>query len=321
MAEEKNNELNNKNTEDILISPSGFSGMFEDKPQDDDAPVVKNQPDIKEIKKQDKKKRKDERAKKYPSRLSFLLGLIILIFAVIGVVLTVYNSISYIKSTYDTGSEYAEYNSYLTPVAAVDIDPFDDITDADTEQLINASLWLILSNETTPDTYTYSGGYMLIPSADVDSAYMSLFGPETTSEIVHGTVNGYNCVFEYDSTSKMYKIPVTTISPVYTPSVTEVKESGSSLIITVEYLASENWDKDDEGNFVAPEPDKVMKITLRELQGSYYISSIQTISATVPEKVTFQQTTEAATVAETTASAETTTAKAAEKTTLGGRVS
>ncbi|MBQ8209446.1 MAG: hypothetical protein IJZ35_02550 [Clostridia bacterium] len=259
-----------------------------------------------------------EEKNKYPHKLAFFLGAIILIFAILGVVLVAYNSISYIVKTVDSGSDYAVYNEYLTPVAAVDIDTFDDIAAADTEQLLNASIWLILSAESTPDTYSYSGGYMLIPSADVESAYMSLFGPETVGNIVHTSVQSYNCTFEYDSTAAVYKIPVTAISPVYTPSVTEVKESGSSLILTVNYLASESWDKDSEGNFVAPEPDKVMRITLKELQGSYYISSVQTVSNTVPETVVVEQSTSSQ--AEINTELENTTASSAEKTTLGGKV-
>lgn len=319
MEEEKKNQQNNENSEDLLISAYGFSSLFDESKSE--AVTEKSKAQEKAYKKTERKKRKEARDKKYPSGLSFLLGLVVLIFAVIGIVLTGYYAVSFISSNYETGSEFAEYNSYLTPVAAVDIDAFDDITAADTRQLLNASIWLILSNETTPDTYSYQGGYMLIPSADVESAYKSLFGPETMSGIVHQTINGYNCTFEYDGTLKVYKIPVTTISPVHTPRVTDVKKSGSSLIITVDYLAAESWAKDGEGNFVTPKPDKTMKITLRELQGSYYISSIQTLSATVPETVTFQQ----SAVPETTTgrangNGETTTSASQEKTTLGGRV-
>ncbi len=258
-----------------------------------------------------------EKSKK-SGKLSLMLGAVILIFAILGVVLVFYNSISYIVKTVDSGSENAVYNEYLTPVAAVDIDPFDDITAADMEQLLNASIWLILSEESTPDTYDYSGGYMLIPSADVESAYMSLFGPETAGNIKHKSVQGYNCTFEYDSTAAVYKIPVTAISPVYTPAVTDVKESGASLILTVNYLASESWDKDDEGNFVAPEPDKVMRITLKELQGYYYINSVQIVSNTVPETVVVEQSTSSN--AEINTDVELTTSSSAEKTTLGGKV-
>ncbi len=261
----------------------------------------------------------NEEKSKYPHKLSFWLGAIILIFALLGIILVAYNGISYIIKTTDSGSDYAVYNEYLTPVVAVDIDSFDDIASADTEQLLNASIWLILSAESTPDTYSYSGGYMLIPAADVESAYMSLFGPETASSIVHATIQSYNCTFEYDSTASVYKIPVTAISPVYTPSVTDAKQSGSSIILTVNYLASESWDKDDEGNFVAPEPDKVMRITLKELQGNYYINSIQTVSDTVPETVVVESITSVKTEVNT--DIEQTTSSSAEKTTLGGKVS
>ena len=69
---------------------------------------------------------------------------------------------------------------------------------------------------------------------------------------------------------------------------------------------------------VTPEPDKVMKITLRELQGSYYISAIQTISSTVPDVIVVEGTTKSEPVS--LIQPETTTKRtSAEKTTLGGR--
>lgn len=158
---------------------------------------------------------------------------------------------------------------------------------------------------------------MLIPANDVGSAFVSMFGPEVT--LTHKTVQGYNCTFEYDTTAKVYKIPVTTIMPIYTPQVTEVKKSGTSLVVTVNYLAAESWAKDDEGNMISPEPDKVMKITFRELQGSYYISAIQTVSSTVPEVIIMEGTTVAEVVSQTQVQ-ETTTVFDAVKTTLSGRV-
>lgn len=269
-------------------------------------------------KRKEKKLIKEERAKKYPDKLPFLLGLIVLIFAVIGIVLTIWNSVRYIGETTDTGTKYAQYNNFLTPVAAVDPDTFDDITAASTEDLLNAAIWSILNMETTPDTYSYSAGYMLIPSADVGKAYVSLFGPETLNSLTHSTVQGYNCTFEYDKTADVYKIPVTTIMPVYTPQVTEVKKSGTALVVILNYLPAESWAQDNEGNMVTPEPDKVMKITLRELQGSYYISAIQTISSTVPDVIVVEGTTKSEPVS--LIQPETTTKRtSAEKTTLGGR--
>lgn len=301
-----------------------FESLFSQ--EESDIPVVENKPDEKEIKREKKKKQRKEQMeqieKKYPDKLSFLLGLIVLIFAVIGIVLTAWNSVRYIRSTTDTGSEFSQYNEYLTPIAAVDPDPFDDITAAKQEQLLGAAIWSVLSKESTPDTYSYSGGYMLIPEKDIENAYGSIFGPETAGTLNHMTVQGYNSTFEYDEAGGFYKIPVTTISPIYTPQVTDVTKSGTALVITVNFLASESWARDNEGNFVAPEPDKVMKITLRELKGSYYINAIQTVSSTTPETVTFETTT-AAIPQEGISSdiqSEPTTQKDPEKTTLGGRL-
>ena len=252
---------------EIKAEKSIFSFIEDEQKQKTEPPVIR---ETKADKKKEHNRLKKEREKKYPDKLSFLLGLIILIFAVIGIILTIWNSVRYISETSDTGTKYAQYNNFLTPIAAVDPDNFDDITAAATEDLLNAAIWSILNMETTPDTYSYSGGYMLIPSADVGNAYVSMFGPETLNSLTHSTVQGYNCTFEYDKTADVYKIPVTTIMPIYTPQVTQVKKSGTALVITLNYLPAESWAKDDEGNMITPEPDKVMKITLRELQGSYY---------------------------------------------------
>lgn len=317
MDEEKKEITQNDSDSDVVFTQG--KSLFAK--EEETAPVVINKPDEKEIKKakkkQQRKAQKEKIEKKYPDKLSFLLGLVVLIFAFLGIVLTVWNSVRYIRSTIDTGSEFSEYNEYLTPIAAVDPDAFDDITAADREQLLNAAIWSILSDESTPDTYSYSGGYMLIPAADVEKAYMAIFGPETTSSLTHMTVQGYNSVFEYNVTGAVYKIPVTTISPIYTPQVTNVEKSGTALVVTVNLLASESWAKDNEGNFIAPEPDKVVKITLRELQGSYYINAIQTVSSTVPETMTFDIT---VTEPSSDTTQENTTSKNPEITTLGGKV-
>ena len=328
MMDEEKKAKKEENTEisdvEITAAKSLFSFVNENQ-NTDDILVVKDIPDPdsdkkakKAKKKKEKERQRDERERIYPDKLSFMLGLIVLIFAVIGIVLMVWNGVRYINETNDTGSEYADYNAFLAPVAAVDPDAFDDITAASREQLLNAAIWSILNLETTPDTYSYSGGFMLIPSADVESAYITMFGRETIQSLTHTTIQGYNCTFTYDSTAKVYKIPVTTIMPIYTPQVTEVKKSGTSLVVTVNYLAAESWAKDDEGNLIAPEPDKVMKITLRELEGSYYISAVQTVSSTVPEVIVVEGTTSEP--VSQTQWQETTTVADSVKTTLGGRV-
>ena len=323
MDEEKKEKSYEELVNDIIFKQGRSLFASEEDLLPDEEPAFPITP--REMQKAEKAQRKAEKKaakqnntnKRYPDKIGMLLGVIVSVFAVVGVVLTVWNTVRYISESAEESGQYAEYNEYLTPIVAVDIDAFDDITSADKEQLLNAAIWSILSDETTPDTYKYSGGYMLIPASDIEKEYGAIFGPEAANAITHMTVQGYNSIFEYNSTDSVYKIPVTTISPVYTPQVTDVSKSGTALVVTVNLLAAESWMKDEEGNFVAPEPDKVVKITLRELQGSYFINAIQTVSSTVPETITFEVTSDEYT---SDYFPEPTTSNKAERTTVGGNV-
>ena len=49
------------------------------------------------------------------------------------------------------------------------------VTKADGSQLLNVAIWSVLSADSTPDTYTYSEGYMLIPAADIGASCPKYF--------------------------------------------------------------------------------------------------------------------------------------------------
>ena len=117
---------------------------------------------------------------------------------------------------------------------------------------------------------------MIIPEEDVTAEFHKLFGTDTEPE--HATVNGYGYTFTYDSAKHTYSIPLTGIVPTYTPDVIKVQKKSGAVVLTVGYLAGDQWAQNSEGDMVAPEPDKYMKITLREKDGSYYINSIQPFS-------------------------------------------
>ena len=72
--------------------------------------------------------------------------------------------------------------------------------------------------------------------------------------------------------------------PTYTPRVVDLDKTNNSIVLTVAYLGGDQWAQDSEGNMVAPEPDKYMKVTLREKDGSYYISALQ--NTATPETAT-----------------------------------
>jgi hypothetical protein len=236
---------------------------------------------------------KAENPVKIKRNLAFFFGVLIVIFACFGIYSVAKLSVGGIISLFDNSAKIAQYNEFLVPVVANDPEPFDDIALANSADLIDITLWAILKGDLAPDQYDYKDGAMLIPAADVEKRFASLFGSEVRP--VHQTITNFGYEFVYDKTDAVYKIPLTGMSPIYTPRVTDIEKKSSSIILTVAYIGGDSWTQDKQGNYIPAEPDKYMSITLREVNGEYHISAIQAKNA--PE-----------TAAHTTGRAETTAA-------------
>ncbi len=216
--------------------------------------------------------------KKKRSPLSFIVGLIVICLCAVGVI----SIVSMITEELENRSneknmlKYSEYERFVAPVIMYDPDTFDDITMANTDQLISIAIWSILDSNLEPDAYEYTDGGMLIPQKDVEDKFRALFGNEVS--LTHTTVDGGGIYFSYSESNSSYIIPITGVTPIYTPKVTEVVERESTVVLTVGYLASTDWVQDSEGNTVAPEPAKYMKITLgKNSDGSVYLRALQTV--------------------------------------------
>ncbi len=225
-----------------------------------------------------------KKSKKRAHPWAFWLGLLIAVLTVIGLVTVVLLGIGAVKTVSAKVKNIDEYNKMLIPVVMNDPDMFDDVSKADMGQLLDISIWSILRSNLSPDKYSYVENNMIIPEADVTAEYTKLFGTEVPP--VHATVSGYGYEFVYNSAEKTYSIPLTGIEPTYTPRVTDVEKKSNTIVLTVAYLAADGWKQDAQGNMVAPEPDKFVKVTLRESGGNYYISAMQMTST--PETATTQ---------------------------------
>ena len=202
----------------------------------------------------------------------------------LGLVTVVLAGIDAVKTVTLKAKSIDEYNKMLVPVVMNDPDTFDDISKADMSQLLDISIWSILRSELSPDKYSYVENNMIIPEQDVTDEYTKLFGTEVPP--VHATVAGYGYEFVYNAAEKTYSIPLTGIEPTYTPRVTDVDKKSNTIVLTVAYIAADGWKQDSQGNMIAPEPDKYVKVTLRESDGNYYIAAMQ--STTTPEVATTQ---------------------------------
>lgn len=204
---------------------------------------------------------------------NLIVGTVVLIFALIGVVSVVLFVAGKVSKTNNNAAKFKEYENFISPVVMNDPDTFDDVSKADQSQLIAISIWSILKSGLDADKYAYSDQGMLIPKKDVEEELHRLFGPDV--EVRHTSADGGGIEFKYSEKKGRYIIPITGITPLYTPSVLGAREKSDSVTLSVGYLSGNDRKEDENGNYVKPDPSKYVKITLRKNGDSYYISAIR----------------------------------------------
>lgn len=206
------------------------------------------------------------------------IGIIVIIFALIGIAASVKGVTTLIKNKANNVADAEKYEQMLVPVVMFDPDPFDDLNQANKSQLLYSAIWELLRDESGMSKYPYSQGDtvgILVPQADIEQAFYSLFGNEIDIASLHSQIDMSGYDITYDPAQKSYILPITGVDAAYTPKVYSMEKQGTSIILNVGYINARAWADLNEGKYTAPEPDKYMKITLREREGSMYISSIQ----------------------------------------------
>lgn len=214
------------------------------------------------------------------NKLAFPIGIIILILAVVGAVSTVRFAADSFKKITDNTADKLKYEQMLEPVVMFDPDPFDDLSQADVSQLLNSAVWALLMSDEGTEKYPYSEGEVfgiVVPQEDIEKYFVSLFGTEIDIASMHPSIDMSAYDITYDAALKSYILPITGVESAYTPKVYEIDKKGSSVILSVGYIGSKAWAQVADEGYEAPEPDKYMKITLRERSGGMYISSIQSV--------------------------------------------
>lgn len=215
----------------------------------------------------------NESTAKRKNKAAFPVGIIVIILVLIGLVSTIWFGVKTIGNWTDDSAKREEYQEFIVPVVMNDPAPFDDLSQADTMELMESAMWALLRSDVNPDEYAYEDGCMVIPQEDVKKQFVRLFG--TDIEPVYATIVSTSYEFTYDEATKSYRVPITSTEPLYTPVIYDVDHKGKTTVLTVGYLAANQWAQSVNGDMVAPEADKFMKITLREKGDIYYISAIQ----------------------------------------------
>lgn len=214
-------------------------------------------------------------ARRKKNKYAFPIGVIAMLLAIIGAISVIKFGINTVKSITDNTAKKLEYEEFLTPVVMFDPDPFDDLTQAEVPQLVNSAVWALLKSDKGTESYAYSDGGIIVPQEDIEKYFNLLFGKEIDISSMHSSIDMSDYDITYDPALKSYVLPITGIDSAYAPKVYDINKQGSSVVLTVGYIGAKAWAQNENGEMTVPDPDKIMKITLRESSGEMYISSIQ----------------------------------------------
>ena len=185
---------------------------------------------------------------------AFPVGLLVVILAAIGLITVVVAGVKGVDIAIDKTKRYEEYEKILTPVVLIDPDSFDDVTKAQMSQLMEISIWSLLKNDNAPDNFESNDNGLAIPKSAVEEEFIEIFGTEVTP--VHGTIEGYGIDFVYDIVSETYTVPLTGVTPIYTPDVVDISKTTDTVVLTVACIAGNAWEQGENGEMKAPSPDK-----------------------------------------------------------------
>lgn len=213
-----------------------------------------------------------EKKKKGP----FIVGLVILLLAIVGLVNIVGFVADIVTPQTDEAAVYQEYSQFLSWVVGVDPASFSDITTANKDDLRNIAICSLMNDDVTTSSYNVTEKGLVVPAAEVEQKYISMYGADT--QIVHASVVGYGYEFVYDAANSVYYVPLTGVTPPFSVRIESAKVTGDFIQIRVGYVGTSNVEVDASGVLQAAQPDKYADVTLKKTDTGYNLISLMAVT-------------------------------------------
>ncbi len=188
-----------------------------------------------------------------------VIGLVVLVFAVIGVISTITGSIRMVQKMRDTSHLSEDMYYSLLPLMQYTPTAFESVEKAEQAPLIQAALYSVTNREwirqqqdpnyVTPYT-TDEFGRTIVPIDAVTDAYHALFGKDYTPQYATFGVEGDSYFsFEYEEDKGHYHVPQQS-SGAFEPVIGTIQRAGDTFIVQVGYVHLQDVTVDDHGNKV-----------------------------------------------------------------------
>ncbi|MEG2930334.1 MAG: hypothetical protein RR825_00985 [Ruthenibacterium sp.] len=176
----------------------------------------------------------DTRAKlRRRRRLRQLLGAAVCLLVVIGLLSAVSGSVRFVGRLFDDTAEREEYAKRLEYLVALDPLPFDTMSNANMNTLLDAAVWGTIAGTNSDDYEHDEVGAMYLPTADIDKTVQALYGPEV--KFNYATFEDHGLTFNLVAEKQAYLVPITSAPTDYAPVVERIKREGNTKRLTVGY--------------------------------------------------------------------------------------
>ncbi|MDR1753613.1 MAG: hypothetical protein LBR74_01755 [Eubacterium sp.] len=163
-----------------------------------------------------------------------MVGIIAVVFSLIGIISTVVLSYQTINSIINKTKLKDEFAKFIYPVVITDPPEFASNQNLPSATVISAAIWrIIISGQT--DLYPKDVGMITIPAVDVEYSVRSLFG--SGFEIIHQSIDDIEIAFDYDVETNSYTIPAQIRYMTYTPQIGSISNIGELYTLHVYYIA------------------------------------------------------------------------------------
>jgi len=198
------------------------------------------------------------------------LGTVVIVFALVGVVATGWAAVAGVNRLLNNPNKYSDYATLISPLASLDPMPFEDITAADPDTLVQAGILACLEQRNIDEMETDSLGRLILPVVELEAQAKRLFG---SGIVLEYQTFGESDAFEYDELRKSYHVPAYNMRQTIVR-VTKSVRAGDVTTLSVDcfYTGGEFDESDLPPNAV---PDKKMVYVLRGKPNKEVISQVK----------------------------------------------
>ncbi|MBQ9898805.1 MAG: hypothetical protein IJM44_05065 [Ruminococcus sp.] len=209
---------------------------------------------------------------KFRKRLFAVLGVVFSVFAVIGMIAVISKGAAFF-SRFTSGDDKKDgFTEAVYPAVIMDIEAFNSPSELSSDRILTAAIWSVIMDDEKLAKYEKTFDVVAIPEVEIEKYAVELFGSDIP-QLEHCTVGPPSSPFYYDSSKKVYNVPIRPMFYSYSPDIKSVSKSGSEYTVTVDY-------REERPSWMESSTSKTVEFRLTENQdGSYRINSMKILSA------------------------------------------